>query len=407
MASLVSTSTKYFLDTMAGAPVLNNASGSLIALLEAVLKTGFGIKAMTSMTIAGGVATINFTAPASAALPKSVIAVSGITGTYAALNSEQRVETVSTTSVTFLTDMPDGMATLSSASFRMAPLGWEEPFTAAGKAVFRPLDPMSTRPYLRILDSAASPATTFSARAHMYESMTDVDTGTNMAPPTVRLNGGTYWWKTNVASAAAQAWAVVGDSRGFYFIPVPHFSGSATLNGPAHWFGDIKPYRAGDSYCAALIAPVVEVTSSMPNAVSVSYNSASSGAGSFMRGFTGLGATVSAAWRGVGSGTTGASGADNNALGPFPNQSTNGLLLAEVVVGQSPLETYGPRGTFPGAAFVPQSNTGGGVFARGTLIDGVGSFAGSKLMCFPQGGTLSSASNDFAFFIDVTRDWRS
>lgn len=406
MASLVSTSTKFFLDSMAGAPVLNTTAGSLIALLDAVLETGFGVKAITSMTIAGGVATINFAAPASAAMPKAVIAITGITGTYAALNGEQRVEAVSTTSVTFLTDMPDGTATLSSASFKIAPLGIPKVYSGTNKAVYRPSDPASTRPYLRILDTAASPATAYHARAHMYESMTDVDTGVNMAPPASRLAGGNFWWKTNVNTSAAQAWAVVGDSRGFYFIPVPHFSGAGYYNGPAHWFGDIKPFRAGDSWIATMVAPAVEVTANMPSAVSVGQNVTNSGAGSIMRNSTGLGANVMAAWRGLGGGPTGVSGNDNGAFGPFPNPNTNGLLFTEVLVGQAPLETYGARGVFPGAAYVPQTATQN-YFPRGTLVDGTGVFAGAKLMAFPGGSTLSSASSDFAFFLDVTRNWRA
>lgn len=407
MASIVSTSTKFFFDTMAGAPQLNNTAGSLTALLEAVLVTGFGIKTVNSLTIAGGVATVGFTAPASAALPKSVISLTGVTGTYAPLNGEQRVESVSTTSVSFLTDMPDGTATFSSASFKMAPLGWEKPFAGSGRAVFRPLDPASTRPYLRILDTAASPATVYSARATMYESMTDVDTGANMAPTVARLANGNYWWKTNVNTAAVQAWAVVGDSRGFYFMPVPHFSGSSTLNGPKHFFGDIKPYRSGDAYMATMIAPNVEVTSSSSVCVALGFSATNSAGGSMMRNHTGLGTNVPASWRGVGGYETGPSGNDINALGPFPNPSTNGLILAEVTIGQSPMGTYGPRGTLPGAGYVPQSATANGIFNRGAMVDGTGAFAGAKMMCFPGQGTYSSNAQDFAFFIDVTRDWRA
>lgn len=40
-----------------GAPTLNNAAGSLIAVLDALLTTGFNVKAVTSVSVSGGVAT--------------------------------------------------------------------------------------------------------------------------------------------------------------------------------------------------------------------------------------------------------------------------------------------------------------------------------------------------------------
>ena len=40
-----------------GAPALNNTAGSLIALLDALLITGFNTKAVTSVSVSAGVAT--------------------------------------------------------------------------------------------------------------------------------------------------------------------------------------------------------------------------------------------------------------------------------------------------------------------------------------------------------------
>ena len=47
MASLVDTSVKHFLSTMYGAPVQNGQAGSKIAVLDACLVTGFGLRAAT------------------------------------------------------------------------------------------------------------------------------------------------------------------------------------------------------------------------------------------------------------------------------------------------------------------------------------------------------------------------
>ncbi|EPD32955.1 hypothetical protein HMPREF9701_06413, partial [Delftia acidovorans CCUG 274B] len=56
MASPVDTSVKHFLSSMTGAPVLSGTVGSMIALLDALLVTGFDTKTLTSLTVVGGVA---------------------------------------------------------------------------------------------------------------------------------------------------------------------------------------------------------------------------------------------------------------------------------------------------------------------------------------------------------------
>ena len=49
---------KYFESTDAGAPTLNNAVGSMIAVLDACLITGYNSKSVASITVASGVATV-------------------------------------------------------------------------------------------------------------------------------------------------------------------------------------------------------------------------------------------------------------------------------------------------------------------------------------------------------------
>lgn len=47
MASPVDTSVKFYREDFPGAPVLNGVAGSLIALLDACLCTGFGLRSAT------------------------------------------------------------------------------------------------------------------------------------------------------------------------------------------------------------------------------------------------------------------------------------------------------------------------------------------------------------------------
>ena len=48
----------YYTSDEPGAPTLNNDNGSLISVLDAVLINGFGLKSVTSITVAGGLATV-------------------------------------------------------------------------------------------------------------------------------------------------------------------------------------------------------------------------------------------------------------------------------------------------------------------------------------------------------------
>jgi len=192
---------------MTGAPAIGGTVGSLIGALDAFLVNGWGAKAVDSAVISNGICRLNFASGVSAARQEVVILVSG--ASPASLNGEQKVTAVANGWVEFKTALPDGVAT-GSISFRLAPLGWEKVFSKTNVAVYRPTDPASTRPYIRVDDTGA----TF-ARVQMYESMTDVDTGTGVTPSAA---GGWYWHKWNTAAATATYWLLIGDSRGFYFL---------------------------------------------------------------------------------------------------------------------------------------------------------------------------------------------
>ena len=78
----------YINNAMRGAPVLSGTRGSLIALLEAFLVTGFGQVTANSVTVAGGVATASLQPGEGFALHANVL-VAG--ATPAALNGVARV----------------------------------------------------------------------------------------------------------------------------------------------------------------------------------------------------------------------------------------------------------------------------------------------------------------------------
>lgn len=395
MASPVDTSVKFFTDEMAGAPVVSGTAGALIAALDACLVDGFGSKTATSLVVSGGTATATFAGGASAAQPQSVILVAGVTGGMTDLNGEQKVLTVSSTTVTFATALADGTAS-GTISFKMAPLGWTKVYSGTNKAVYKPSAVEASSALLRVDDSG-----TTSARVRMYESMTDIDTGTNPAPTDAKVSGGLYWWKSDTASGAARRYTIYGDGRNVYVGLAPYTSNIHTIFA----FGDLDSYKSGDAYCGFICGAASAVTTSALGNL-LSQDPDNSETLQIMRSHTGLGVAVTSTRRAVCGSTGGGSGADTR-MGVFPAPSNNGLFLSRMVAGQQLFSTNGPRGLFPGIFYVPQSGTGGGVFSRGTIVDGTGEYAGKKIYAVPQtNASLNTAVQDNASFFDVTGPWR-
>ena len=102
------------------------------------------------------------------------------------------------------------------------------------------------------------------ARVVGYESMTDVDTGTNAFPTEAQIAGGLYMTLSNTTDATARPWVLAADSGRFYLWVghnVTTTTGLATVSyEPMYFFGDIISYKPGDAFPTMLIA---NVTSSL------------------------------------------------------------------------------------------------------------------------------------------------
>ena len=389
MASPVDTSVKHFYSAMAGAPTVSGTAGSLISTLDACLVTGFGAKAVDSGTITGGVCRLNFASGVSAAKQEAVILVSG--AMPAALNGEQKVTAAANGWVEFKTALPDGAVT-GSVSFKMAPLGWEKVFTGTNKAVYRPADPASTRPFIRVDDSNAA-----FARVQMYESMTDVDTGMGVTPA---MAGGWYWHKWSGAAATATYWLVIGDSRGFYFLNNLSSATAASQGVSAatsRYAGDLNSYRSGDAWCAMLTGSNSASYNSVTGCV---FSSLSSGF-QLMRASTGIGGPVDCN-RLVFGGSNSISGVDGTS-GSFPSRTDNGLRLSTIQITDG-VSSNGPRGEVPGAFYCPQSGVPVAIGADVVLTQGTSQFAGKTVLSLSV-GVPNGSSSGIGFF-DVTGPWR-
>lgn len=390
----VSTSVKWAVSSMLGAPVLNGAAGSMIAVLDAFLVNGFGTKAVDNAQVTNGVCRLAITGT-SAALDHSVIVLVGVTGGGAVLNGEQRVKAATASYVEFACSQPDGPLT-GTITFKIAPLGWEKAFSKTNVAVYRSVDPAGARPFLRVDDTNA-----LYARVQEFESMSDVDTGVGTAPASVA--GGYFWHKRQAAAATGVYWVLAGDSRLAYVCVAPHASALATsasgLGLYCHAVGDINSYRSGDAWSPTICGAPSATFSDVSGCV---FTSNLSTGMTMQRLSAGMGGAVQ-----VGRATAGTAGSvsgNDGAMGPFPSRADNGLRLSGIVLSDGLMATNGPRGELPGAYHCTQSGVVASMGVDVRLTPGQGIFANRQLLSFGV-GVLSGAATGCGF-IDVTGPWR-
>lgn len=235
--------THFFHSGMVGAPTNTNAAGSTLAIIRAVLSTGFNLLTPQTATVASGVMTLTYSAPHGYE-DKVLLRLDGAPG-----GSVVRRVTASAGSSSLTIPAPgfaDG-AVSGSLSTRVAPAGWEEVFTGAGVGVFRStfVGPGSTRFYYRVRDteSGSSPGI-----LRGYETMIDANTGTVPFPTVAQVSGnGILIPRANTGASAE--WMAVADQRTCYFVLS---TGSSTAY--TKWFGDQDPLSSVDMFCAS-VAP--------------------------------------------------------------------------------------------------------------------------------------------------------
>lgn len=256
--------THFFHSGMVGAPTNTNQAGSTLAIIRACLSTGFNLLTPQAATVASGVMTISYSAPHGYE-GKVLIRLDGAPGG----SIVKRVTTTAgSNSLTIpVTGFADG-AVPGSLSTRVAPAGWDEPFTDTGVGVFRSpvVGPGCTRFFYRVSDSSNGGAVSM---LRGYESMTDANTGTGQFPTVAQVSGdGVIVERSN--SSTPRYWAVFADARTVYFF----IESSAADRVTGGVFGDAEPYGGADMFCA------VAGSGSLSSSASLYSPRASSGAGS-------------------------------------------------------------------------------------------------------------------------------
>lgn len=242
----------WFDSSEVGAPILNNAAGSLIDVLDACLVNGFNLKSVTALVVAGGVATATCNSHGYSGKYSQDIVLAGCD--TVALNGRKQLTYVDTNTFRFdATGVADQTATGTITAKRDA-LGWVKQFTGTNKAIYKRSDPTATSIMLRVVDTAATPATAICARVQMVESATDVDTYTGSKPGSnIIADGAGQFWNKGPNTATSKQWSIIGDSK-HVFLLTPDgtviLPGASLTSGGAglFTFGDFRSYKAGDAY---------------------------------------------------------------------------------------------------------------------------------------------------------------
>lgn len=216
-----------------GAPTLSGTAGALAALLDAVLVNGYNSNTVSSITVAGGVATINY-ASAHGYQQAATINLSG--ANEPAWNNDFFVLSVPTgTSLTVsagaLTSPPTGTITTKNA-----PAGWSIAYTATNKRVYQSPNAGATKLFARFDDTG-----TATAVMGGYVTMSDVDTGTESF---YSYN----FTKSSTADSVARPWVVAADDKYVHIFSLSSVAVGTTPNYAYSCFGDVKKDNPTDAY---------------------------------------------------------------------------------------------------------------------------------------------------------------
>lgn len=245
---------KFFTSDNNNAPQLQNASGSMITLLDACLVTGIQVGVINSLSSTGLEATAVFGLPHK--LKKhQVIRVSDVT--QAEYNGDFKIkQVVNATTIKFELNSVASVANASGTiNCMLAPLNWDKPFSSStalggGRAAYRSKDEtLSNRPFLRVVDeriSSYSNNYAKYAKVGIVEEMTGIDVMQGVQAPYIASattrnwnptgsgvnikNGWAKWYycslgeqyadTTNLAdfSIVPGNWMVIGTDAGFYVL---------------------------------------------------------------------------------------------------------------------------------------------------------------------------------------------
>lgn len=374
--ALPDTTVKFFFSTDTGASALSGQVGKLIDILDDCLQDGYGSVNLDSLVIADNVATATVNGGHNFALLGTtgpVITIAGssvIGGDSNALNKQWRIASIpGSTTFTFATEGISNQTATGTITAIRSPAGFTKCWSGTNKAAYRSDALNGNRLYLRVDDSNATYATLI-----MYETMSDVDTGTGASTTF-------YYYKSSTSNSTARPWVLFADDKAFYFMSDYSSTSSPTNALSGCFFGDAISFKADDAYCTAIIS-----ATGSSNATEL--GNWSSNGGNLARSHTQIGGAVSCyrtGYRTTGCGYGGPT--------TYPSAVSNAINLGPVFIYSS--SAYSDRGYLPGM-WNPMFD---GNPPNATIVSDIPQLLGHELY------TVSVRTNYRACF-DFTGPWR-
>lgn len=290
-----------------------------------------------------------------------------------------------------------------------APAGWTREYTATNKRVYRNNPITATGYYLRVDDSSVlSGSNARYALLRAYESMTDVDTGTNLVPTLAQQANDVKWVKSLLLSSAARPWVVVATEKWFYLfvdvaaagldIATPQFAGDIESLVPGDLHGFLLPWNDIASYTGQNFINHSTLFNfsgrQYNNAPSLSFAATSPSIGYLARNLAGAVGPVVCQQISSKVGTNVTVG--GGVAIAYPDPASNGLLLEKIEVAEG---AYQLRGFLPNVFWPLHDHP----FADLETIDGLVALPGVTLLAksFRSAAPNSIARNG-QVLIDIT-----
>lgn len=249
---------KHYIHTMQGIPQLSNTWGSMIALLDAILVTGFNFIPVTSITRNNNQATIRF-ALNHGFLERQVIRITGSTNGW---DGDYKVFSVTSDTVTILCEETLPLTAQGSVICSTAPLDFEIAFTttngsATAKRAYRSTAPDSLGLMLLVHDFVATGGASAGAKfakVAVVSEMSNVDTITGVQMPFNSSIPNANW----EYSSGSHGWA-----KWYYKVPNPTSANIAVdmRDSSAPSAGNSPFYIAGNDKSFAIhVCPITSPT---------------------------------------------------------------------------------------------------------------------------------------------------
>lgn len=160
------------------------------------------------------------------------------------------------TSAPALTGQVGSLATLLQAVLvdgygSKAPAGWSCPFTATNKRVLRNSPITGTGMHLRIDDTSTVGGTNARyALTRVYETMSDIDTGTGPSPTVAQSATGRLFLKSLTLNSTSRAWMILATEKWFYLMVDVGNTATGWVGVPSWpgFAGDLVSRLPGDAY---------------------------------------------------------------------------------------------------------------------------------------------------------------